>query len=279
MKFLDKMERKFGRYAIKGLTSYIIAAYVIGYVILLMKSDWLNYLTLEPYYIFRGQIWRLITWIIVPPSGFGVFTILMLLFYFSIGTTLERTWGIFRYNVYIFGGLFFTVLAALICYAIQMLVPGLAIYSIGWAFSTYYICMSMYLAFAMTYPDMVVYFYGILPLKMKWLSAIYVASMIVEFIISGWVSRVAIVASFLNCFIFFIMTRNLRRFTPHEIKRKQEFKKSVAQAQPKMQYRFKCAVCGRTDEDHPELEFRYCSKCNGSYVYCNDHLFTHEHVK
>ena len=99
MKFLDKMERKFGRYAISGLTRYIIAAYVIGYVLLLVKPAWLNYLTLEPYFIFKGQIWRLVTWIIIPPSGFGIFTILMLLFYFSIGTTLERTWGIFRYNV------------------------------------------------------------------------------------------------------------------------------------------------------------------------------------
>lgn len=279
MKFLSKLERKFGRYTIQGLTRFIIIAYIIGYVILFVNPIWLNYLSLEPYFIFRGQIWRLITWVIIPPSGFDLFTIIMLMFYFSIGSSLERAWGSFRYNVYIFGGMLFTVIGAFICYAIQMFVPGIVITSIGGWFSTYYVCMSLFLAFAATYPDMVVYFFMVIPLKVKWLSAIYVASIIMAFVESGWVGRIAIFASILNFLIFFMMTRNMKRFTPHEIKRKQEFKKSVAQAQPKMQYRFKCAVCGRTDEDHPELEFRYCSRCNGSFVYCNDHLFTHEHVK
>lgn len=279
MDFMKKLERKFGRYTISELTKYIIMAYVVGYVLLLVQPEWLSYLTLEPYFILKGQIWRLFTWVIIPPTGFSLFTILMLMFYFSIGSTLERTWGTFRYNVYIFGGMLFTVIAAFICYGIQVFVPGMTISSIGWSFSTYYVCMSLYLAFASTYPDMRVYFWGLFPLKMKWLSAVYVAMIIMEFVESSWISRVAIVASFLNLIIFFVSSRNMRRFTPHEIKRKQEFKKSVAQAQPKMQYRFKCAVCGRTDEEYPELEFRYCSRCNGSYVYCNDHLFTHEHVK
>ena len=41
----------------------------------------------------------------------------------------------------------------------------------------------------------------------------------------------------------------------------------------------KCAVCGRTDKDSPGMEFRYCSKCEGNYEYCMDHLYTHKHVK
>ena len=279
MNVMRNLERKFGRFAISGLTKYIIMSYVIGYVILLVNPMWLNYLTLEPFYIFKGQIWRLFTWIIIPPTGFSLFTIIMLMFYFSIGSTLERTWGSFRYNVYIFGGMLFTILAAVVCYMIQCFVPGFVITRIGWSFSTYYICMSLFLAFAATYPNMMVYFMMIIPLRIKWLSAIYVAYIILDFVNFGWVGRVAIIASILNFLIFFAMTRNMKRFTPHEIKRKQEFKKSVAQAQPKMQYRFKCSVCGKTDYDHPELEFRYCSKCNGFFVYCNDHLFTHEHVK
>lgn len=279
MNFLNKLERKLGRFTVLRLTKYIIIAYVVGYLLMLFQPNWLYYLTLEPHFILRGQIWRLFTWILIPPTGFGLFTIIMLSFYYWVGTTLERTWGAFRYNVYIFGGMILTVLAAFICYFVQNIVPGLAITSIGWSVSTYYICMSLFLAFAATYPDTMVYYMMIIPLKVKWISAIYVASLLLDFIGSSWIGRVIIVASVLNFFIFFMMTRNLKRFTPHEIKRKQEFKKSMEQAQPKMQYRYKCAVCGRTDEDYPELEFRYCSKCNGSFVYCNDHLFTHEHVK
>lgn len=279
MKFLSKMERKYGRFAIRGLTRFIIGAYVIGYFLLIINPYILNYLSLEPYFVLKGQIWRLITWVMIPPSGFDLFTIIMLMFYFSIGSSLERAWGSFRYNVYILGGLLFTVLGAFICYAIQAFVPSMPITSMGGAFSTYYICMSLFLAFSATYPDMMVYLFFIIPLKVKWLSAIYVASIIMAFVESGWIGRIAIVVSILNFLIFFLMTRNMKRFTPHEIKRKQEFKKSVTQAQPKMMYRYKCAVCGKNEQDNPDLEFRYCSKCNGSYVYCQDHLFTHEHIK
>lgn len=279
MDFMTKLERKYGRYAISGLTRFIIAAYVIGYVFMFVNPGILMYLTLEPYFILRGQVWRLVTWVLIPPSSFDIFTIIMLMFYFSIGSSLERAWGSFRYNTYIFGGVLFTILGAFICYIFQMLLPGMGMTAIGGYFSTYYICMSLFLAFAATYPDMVVYFFMIIPLKVKWLSAIYVASIILSFVSTGWIGRIAIGASILNFLIFFATSRNMQRYRPQEIKRKQEFKKSVAQAQPKMEYRFKCAVCGRTDKDHPELEFRYCSKCNGTFVYCNDHLFTHEHVK
>ena len=42
--------------------------------------------------------------------------------------------------------------------------------------------------------------------------------------------------------------------------------------------RHKCAVCGRTELDAPDLEFRYCSKCAGDHEYCSEHLYTHTHV-
>ena len=64
-----------------------------------------SYLTLEPYYILHGQIWRLVTWILIPPESPGIFTIIMLFFYYSLGNSLEQTWGAFRYNVYIFMGM------------------------------------------------------------------------------------------------------------------------------------------------------------------------------
>ena len=42
-------------------------------------------------------------------------------------------------------------------------------------------------------------------------------------------------------------------------------------------YHHKCAVCGRTDADHPELEFRYCSRCAGYHCFCQDHINNHIH--
>lgn len=149
MNFLDKMERKYGRYAIQNLPMFIIATYVAGYVLELLTPGMFAYLTLEPYYILHGQIWRLVTWVLIPPSSLDIFTVIMLFFYFSIGRTLEQTWGAFRFNVYIFSGLLFTVLGAFLLYALTG-----AVGIIGYYFSTYYINMSIFLAFALTYPDM-----------------------------------------------------------------------------------------------------------------------------
>ena len=75
------------------------------------------------------------------------------------------------------------------------------------------------------------------------------------------------------------MTRNYKKISPHEIKRKTEFKRQIREVTIPGAVRHRCAVCGRTDVDFPELEFRFCSKCDGNFEYCQDHLFTHEHVK
>ena len=84
MNFLDKMERKYGRYALSHLTMYIIVTYIAGYIIALAAPIMRQYLTLEPYYILHGQIWRLVSWILIPPSSLDIFTIIMLYFYFSL---------------------------------------------------------------------------------------------------------------------------------------------------------------------------------------------------
>lgn len=276
MKFLNKMERKFGRYAIYNLPAVIIALYAAGYILSVFTPEILSYLTLEPYYILKGQIWRLISWVIVPPSGLDVFTIIMLFFYFSIGKTLERTWGAFRFNVYIFSGIIFTAIGAFILY---FALGGNILFG-GYLFSTYYINMSIFLAFAISWPDMQVLLYFIIPIKMKWMGAIYGVLVLFEFFQTNWVGKVAILASLLNFVIYFLLTRNYYKASPHEIRRKQQFKKEMAKSVPKMgETRHKCAICGRTEKDGDHLEFRYCSKCNGEYEYCQDHLFTHEHVK
>ena len=149
MNWLNKLERKFGRYAIHNLTMYLLGGYVIGYGIYYLMPNLLNWLTLEPGMILRGQVWRIVSWVLIPPSGRFLTIVIMMLLYYSLGNALERTWGAFRYNVYIFSGILFTVIGAFILYAITGGLVGLGIF-----FSTYYINMSIFLAFAASYPDM-----------------------------------------------------------------------------------------------------------------------------
>ena len=116
MNWLNKLERKFGRYAVHNLTTYLIGTYIIGYAIRLFIPDMMIWLYLQPGAILHGQIWRIVSWILVPPQGSLLEIVIMLMLYYSLGTTLERTWGAFRYNVYIFSGILFTVLGAFVLY-------------------------------------------------------------------------------------------------------------------------------------------------------------------
>lgn len=277
MSFLNKMQRRFGRHSIAHLTQYIIITYVIGYLLYYLAPQALSWLTLEPYLVVHEfQIWRLFTWVLVPPGSPDIFTIIMLFFYYSIGTTLERTWGDFLYNVYIFFGMFMTVVGAFILFVVFRGAPV----PMGGAFSTYYISLSIFLGFALTYPDMQVLLYFIIPLKMKWLALVDVVYLAINLVQGNWATRVVILCSLANVLVFFFMSRDLKRFRPKEVHRRKTYARAVHESQAKPgQARHKCAVCGRTELDDPTLEFRFCSKCSGNYEYCQDHLFTHEHVK
>lgn len=276
MNWLNKLERKFGRYAIPNLTMYLIGGYVIGYMVTLMFPRYLVWLTLEPAYILKGQIWRLVTWVLVPPSRQLLTVVIMMLLYYQLGTALERTWGTFRYNVYIFSGILFTILGAFLLAVIF----GIDMVGYGSYFSTYYINMSIFLAFAASYPDMELLLYFVLPIKIKWMAYVYVAYILYDFVQGNWITRTAVAASLLNFILFFLSSRNIQPYTPKEQARKRKFKKQI---RPHMTYAngamHRCAVCGKTELDDPTLEFRFCSKCKGNYEYCQEHLFTHEHVK
>lgn len=281
MNWLDKLERKLGRFAIPNLTVYLLIGYVIGFGVMYLMPEMVGYLTLEPALILRGQVWRLISWVLIPPTTNLISLVFLVLLYYSLGTALERTWGSFRYNVYIFSGLLFTVLAVFGLYAFYYFRYGVEVpLSVIGLIGTNYITMSIFLAFAAIYPNMEVMLYFILPIKMKWMALVYVVLAGYDFLNGGIGIRVAIGASLLNFVIFFLSTRNFKRFGPREQARKAKFKK---QSRPHMTYtngaHHRCAVCGRTELDDPCLEFRFCSKCDGNYEYCQDHLFTHEHVR
>ena len=284
-RFLNSLERKIGKYAITNLSLYIIIAYVIGYILALTGS--VEFISLNPYYISKGQVWRVVTWLLVPPGSFDIFTIIMLYFYYQIGKALENTWGAFRYNVYIFSGIIFTVIGAVVLYLISTAngldaVSAGALVSAG--FSTYYINLSIFLAFAATYPNVQVLLFFVIPVKMKWMAYVYVILLAYQFIASGTAGRIAIVMSLLNFIVFFLSTRNYRSVSPKEMYRKRAFRNATSAASEnrggsRTITKHKCAICGRTEKDGDNLEFRFCSKCNGNYEYCNEHLFSHKHIE
>ena len=292
MNWMDKLERKFSRFGIENLTVYIIICYVVGYALMYLNPSLLDMMSLDVSKIMQGQIWRIVTWVVYPPStgNFILFLISIFFFYYPVGTSLERTWGSFRYTLYIFSGLLFVLIAAFITYFITggyVVIDGVAYLLGGGIFTTYYVSLSVFLAYAASYPDMQILLYFVIPIRMKWMAVVYVAIVLyqmISYLRTGlWVMAVPIAASLLNFVLFFFSTRNMRRYNPKEVKRRREFKKAMAQSRVNPATggitKHKCAICGRTEKDDPNLEFRFCSKCNGNYEYCQDHLFTHQHVK
>lgn len=271
MNILNKLERKYGRYAIPNLMYYIIILYGVGMIVQMINPQfYMTYLMLDARAILHGQIWRIITFMIWPPSSDIFFNLIALYLYYSLGMTLERVWGSFRFNIYFFMGVLGHVLAAIIIY----LMTG-SIYPL----TTDYLNFSLFFAFAATFPEMQFLLFFVIPIKAKWLAIFNGAYFMYELIFGNPVTKVAIFVSLLNFVIYFAMSRG-GKFNPKEIKRKQEFKAQTTQTvqTAKRLGRHKCAVCGRTDLDDSNLVFRFCSKCEGDYEYCQDHLYTHQHV-
>lgn len=285
---MSSFERKFGKYAVRNLSFVLVICYAIGYMIQIIAPNMFWFLTLDPYAILHGQIWRLVTWILIPPSSSNIFfTLIMLYFYCSIGTTLERTWGTWRYNVYLFSGMFFTILGSFLMLGYiylfspdELMLIGSPEYYfrlVSTVFSTYYINMSIFLAFAATFPDVSVMLMFIIPIKVKWLGIIYGIMLFISFLQGSVNSKFAIAASLMNFFVFFLTSRNMMHMNPKQIHRRHEFKKDIRRNTGITKH--KCAICGRTEVDSPQLQFRFCSKCDGNYEYCEEHLYTHTHVK
>ncbi len=270
------MEKALGRYAIPNLINYFILIYIASTVLgLFSPYFYYQYLMLDWGMVLKGQIWRLLTFICEPDSLNGIVGIIFFIFainiYYLLGHALENAWGSFRFNLYFFGGIFFTQIASLIYYLATGNVFGVGIS---------YLYQSMFFAFAVLYPDMQFNLYGILPIKVKYLAlldAVLLVANLITYVKSRfYAGAIAMVVAMLNFLIFWRLFRKMHGQTFKQAKRRREFRKKTA-PQIRPQARHKCAICGRTSETNPELEFRFCTKCNGNYEYCQDHLFTHEH--
>ena len=282
--WLGKMERKFGRYAIPNIMKYLIVLYAGGYFLYMINPMfYLNYLVLDWGAVLHGQIWRLLTFLMQPPSASIFMVALLLYIYYMIGMQLENALGTFRFNFYLLTGIVLHIVASLIVY----LTTGMVISP-----SVEYLNLSFFFVFAMLFPDAQFLLFFAIPIKGKWIALIdgfyFLWAIISPFLPAykgtGYGAMMAALASILNVLIFYLLSRNMHAYSPKEVKRRRDYQRKVQQAQkPEHVYengaRHKCAVCGRTELDDPNLEFRYCSKCNGNYEYCQDHLFTHQHVK
>jgi len=296
-RWLDRFCYNHPHWGIPNLMKYIAlgnVAVFIGDLLTRGGASW--YISFFPELIFKGQVWRLFSFIFTPVSAGGstlftqmFFFILSTMFYYWMGTTLERQWGSTRFTVFYGMGVLLTVITGLVTYAAYPITSDLLG---GYYYNTasmHYVNLSMFFAFATLYPDMRVYFYGIIPLKVKWLAFVDLglfAYAIGRALGSGnWLSALLPVVALLNYLFFLwdelsdILRRGQRRAARRVDPQVVNFKKAQKEIQQQKGYLHKCSVCGITDASHPDMEFRYCSKCNGYYCYCMDHINNHTHVQ
>ena len=277
---LNRLERKFGRYAIHNLMFYIIIIYASGAVLgMIAPNFYYTWLMLDFGMVLKGQVWRLVTFMLAPYDTSSFLGIIMLFIecylYYYIGRTLENIWGAFRFNVYYIGGILLNILAAAILYAVARL-PFYAGLS--------YLNRSLFLAICVCFPDMTFLLMFLIPIKAKWLGIFYGVMIGVEivqdlmgFTAVGIASAAAMVVSLGNFLIFYFSTRNMRKISPKEVRRRADFRRQTGTITNFPRHR--CEICGRTERDDPNLEFRFCSKCDGDHEYCMDHLYNHVHIK
>jgi len=259
MKLLNRLERKFGDYAIPNLTIYLIALQAFSWALSQARPDFYNLLVLTHVGLMKGEVWRLLTILFIPPRTNLLFLAMILYFFFMIGTMLESQWGTFQYNLYFLIGYLATILVAFIP---EATVSGV------------YLIESIFLAFAWLFPEFQILLFFILPVKMKWLGLAAWIGYLIAFIMGEWPVRAEVAAGTLNFLIFFHddlwqWMRTSRR----------KFKGNMARAQanePKPPMHV-CAQCGVTDQSDRKMEFRYCPLCTGTPAYCINHIQNHQH--
>ena len=305
-RWLDRFCYNHPRFGIPELMKYIAIGNVAVFIAdMLMNGMLTSWIAFMPEQILRGEIWRLVTFVFVPVSSGGYtifgqtfFFALATFFYYWIGTALERQWGTTRFTVFYGLGVILNIVAGFVIYAFlvgQLTGVGVAAAQARSYLRTLstismtYVNMSLFFSFATLYPDMRVFLYGIIPIKVKWLAwldVLFFVWSIGSYLLDGqWAMALAPVIAILNYLIFFWedLARSLnlgREKVRHRTSAQTiNFKKAQKEVQQRKGYLHKCAVCGITDADDPNMEFRYCSKCNGYYCYCMRHINNHTHVQ
>lgn len=294
--WFDRFCRKHPRLGIPNLMMIIVIGTVAVYLLDMFSGSAMTFsslLTFEPYQIvFHLQIWRLISFLFVPLDSNPLLLMLSLYFYWFIGTSLEREWGSVKFTVFYGTGVLLNIAVGLV----------LALFTGGYAFpvptaSASYLNLSLFFAFATLFPDTRFLMFFIIPVKAKWLAWLNAA-------LFGWgilgnlisifrfgpspiflLGIIAPLVAVLNYFLFFwsdimeFLGHTSRKVKHRTSRQTINFKQATREAQHQKGYIHKCAVCGKTDADFPNEEFRYCSKCNGYYCYCSEHIGSHVHIE
>ena len=275
-KIVDSFCRKHPNFGFPNLMKYIVVANIALWIINIFEPRILAYMTFNPYYILRGQIWRLISFMFVPPVT-GYLAPIAFYFYYWIGSVLEHNWGTCRFNIFFFSGIILTVVFGFVLFFIT----GIS-YQVSSTFIylSIFIYLSMFLAFAALFPDMQVLLFFVIPIKIKYLAYLDALLFVVEIIQQPFPFNLLPVVAILNFIIFCGAD-----IIPGKAKRRRQdnvtnFKKKMKEAEKEINsrpYTHKCCVCGKTDTDYPSLDFRYCSQCAGYHCFCEEHINSHIH--
>lgn len=247
--FLDRLERLAGRFAVTGLIRYIVALNALVYLLLLVSPGYAGMLALDRDAIFRGEVWRLVTWIFLPNTTSPIWILFYLMFTWWLGETLEGLWGSFRLNLY---------------YAIGVIGCSLAALLFGVSGGNFLLSLSLLFAVATLAPDEQVLLL-IIPVKLKWLALI---SLVYPWGLLFFTGPLGVKAMIVVCLANYLVF-----FGPGWVRRIREGRALVgrsrgpAQAAPILETLHRCEACGVTEVTDPHTDFRvapdgreYCSK-------------------
>ncbi len=265
MSLLDHLERRLRRFTIPNLTGYLAgfqgALWVLAAIMppRLGAGTVLDGFQLVPAKVMQGEVWRLVTFVFLPP-GDSIWAIFGIYLFWLMGTALEGHWGTLRYNVYVLISVLATIAAA-------FLLPN------GGPATNTFIDTSVFLAFAYLYPNFTLSIYFILPIRIKWFALLAWLSYAVTLAVGDWSDRAYVLASLCNFLLYFGRDIFWRmRFRKRQMET--AFRKVTEGDLPF----HNCVICGLTERDEPTEDFRICSKCDaGTFEYCGQHLRNHEH--
>jgi hypothetical protein len=260
MKFLNKLERRFGQFAITNLTYYLIGGQVIVFLLSVLYPQSIELLLLSGNRVLEGEFWRILGFLFYPISTDYFWTIFVWYIYFLYGSALERQWGAFRYNLFVGISFAATVIASLILSDL--------------VFTNIYLYTSIFLAFAYLFPDFRLYLFFILPIKVKWLSYLAWIGLIAAFLSGPLSAKIMISIAVINFLLFF------GKEIATELTLKSRGKAGKAGSiHEKEKPDHVCQVCKRNEISDPKMEIRYCSECNPVTCYCEKHIDKHKHIK
>jgi membrane associated rhomboid family serine protease len=295
---------------IPNLMLYISIANAVVYVMSLIDGSNTLYsvLCFDRDLILQGQIWRLLTCICTSVFSYGnlVFVAISLLCYYSLGKAVENTWGTFRFNLFYLTGILLMDVFALVFGGMTFTFAGVTYHMDPGFYADMgsHLNLSLFIAYATLYPNAQFLFLFIIPVKAWIFALIYLGITLYQvihytFIVTAFPHGLFPLVALLNYFLFFgkdvvnIFPMSWRANFSRLFKKKKKYAPGPAKtipfptagsyqatvSQPKAPYNHRCTVCGRTDISDPELEFRYCSRCNGYFCYCEEHISNHVHMQ